>query len=94
MEALKHDLRAIQGSIKEILDALGGKVSVPSWKFPSKQAGDVDLSELLKANTASSDEDVGKGGGGGTDQQFYLMELIVDRSVRINITVQPYCIIM
>ena len=81
MEVLKHDLRAIQGGIKDILDNFGGKLTVPSWKFPSKQAADVDLNELLKTHAASSSsEDVGKvEAGHATGHQFYLLELIVDR---------------
>lgn len=80
MEVLKHDLRAIQGGIKDILDAFGGKLTVPSWKFPSKQAADVDLNELLKTHAASSSsEDVGEVEGHATGHRFYLLELIVDR---------------
>ena len=40
---LKNDLRAIQGGIKELLGVSGSMLSVPSWKFPSKQAAEVDI---------------------------------------------------
>ena len=77
MDMLKNDLRAIQGGIREVLGASGGRLSVPSWKFPSKQAVEVDIDEVLK-NCASS-TCTAEGEDVGHVQQLYLLELIVDR---------------
>ncbi len=46
---------------------------MPSWKFPSKQAIEVDVEDVLKSCTgANAGEDRQK-------QQFHLLELVVDR---------------
>ena len=75
MEVLKNDLKAIQGGIKEVLGVSGYALSVPSWKFPSKQAVEIDIDEVLKSHTAA----VGEGEADRHKQQFYLVELVVDR---------------
>lgn len=70
---MENDLRAIQGGIKELLGVSGSSLSVPSWKFPSKQAIEVDVEDVLKSCTgANAGEDRQK-------QQFHLLELVVDR---------------
>ena len=76
MDMLKNDLRSIQGGLKELLSASSRKLSVPSWKFPSKQGDDVDIDEVLKNYAATED-----GNDARHSQHFYLLELIVDRSV-------------
>jgi hypothetical protein len=70
---MENDLRAIHGCIKELLGVLGSFLSVPSWKFPSKQATEVDVEEVLKSCT---------GPDAGEDRQklkFHLLELVIDR---------------
>ena len=76
MEALKNDLRAIQGGIKELLGVSGSSLSVPSWKFPSKQATEVDVEDVLKSYAGA---DAGEGKEDRQKQQFYLLELVIDR---------------
>lgn len=73
MELLKNDLRAIQGGIKELLGVSGSSLNVPSWKFPSKQAAEIDIEDALK-NYAGADA-----GEDRQKQQFYQLELVVDR---------------
>ena len=78
MEVLKNDVKAIQGGISELLGVSATALSVPSWKFPSKQAAEVDIDEVLKSYTAAA----GPGPEGKEDkhkQQFFLLELVIDR---------------
>ena len=77
MEILKNDLRVIQGALREVLGAAGSKLSVPSWKFPSKQAVEVDIEEVLK-NCESRSTEEGKDVG-HMQWQLHLLELVVDR---------------
>ena len=73
MSTMENDLRAIQGGIKELLSVSGSSLSVPSWKFPSKQATEVDIEDVLKSCAgAEGKEDRQK-------QQFHLLELVIDR---------------
>ena len=80
-EVLKNDIRAIQGGIRELVSVASGKLSVPSWKFPSKQAADVDIEEVLKnyASMVGVATNTGDGGDDEQKQRSYLLELIVDR---------------
>lgn len=76
MEVLKNDLRAIQGGIKELVRVSESTLNMPSWKFPSKQAAEVDIEDVLKSyvGTAAKEEEEDR-----QKQQFYLLELVVDR---------------
>lgn len=76
MEVLKNDLRAIQGGIKELLGVSGSVLNVPSWKFPSKQAAEIDIEDVLKSYAGVV---VGEEKDDRQKQQFYLLELVVDR---------------
>ena len=73
MEVLKNDLKATQGGIRELLSVLGNSLSVPSWKFPAKQAAEVDIEDALKSCTVP---DVGEE---KNKQKLFLLELLVDR---------------
>ena len=73
---MENDLRAIQGGIKDLLGVSASSLSVPSWKFPSKQAIEVDIEDALKSCAGAG------AGEGKEDRQklhFHLLELIIDR---------------
>ena len=70
MSTMESDLRAIQGGIKELMSISGSSLSVPSWKFPAKQATEVDIEDALKSCV---------GAEGRQKQQFHLLELVIDR---------------
>ena len=72
MEVLKNDLKAIQGGVKELSSVLGSSLSVPSWKFPAKQAAEVNIEDALKSYAVP-------GVGEENKQKLFLLELIVDR---------------
>ena len=73
MSTMENDLRAIQGGIKELLSVSGSSLSVPSWKFPSKQATEVDVEDVLKSCAGA------EGKKDRQKQQFHLLELVIDR---------------
>ena len=79
MEMLKTDLRAIQGGLRELLGVSGSPLSVPSWKFPSKRAAEVDVDEALKNHAATLEE-----GKNVEQHQVYILELIVDRYPKVT----------
>ena len=66
METLKNDLlKIVQGSLE--LNGKSGPLQAPSWRFPEKLAGSVDIDEALKALPLVADSHV------------FLLELIIDR---------------
>lgn len=71
MDSLKADLRSIQGVAKDLLNHLGGDLSVPSWKFPEKLASHLDT-DLVLRERERDEEGLG-------DNKLFIMELIADR---------------
>ncbi|NWI62668.1 CC157 protein, partial [Todus mexicanus] len=73
MESLRADLRDLQAAIADV-SSRAGAVRCPSWKFPEKVAGDLDMAELLERYQYREN-----------DPQFsqhshvVLLELVIDR---------------
>lgn len=81
MEALLEDVHDLQSVISEYVSHLG-PLSCPSWKYPDKLAGDVNIDQLLTQYTeyvtctdSSQDEDAKQ------VAHVALYELVIDRMV-------------
>ncbi|CAG2195537.1 unnamed protein product [Mytilus edulis] len=53
IESLRNDIKDLQWAISDIVSRVG-PVEQPSWKFPDKNSGDIDINYLLNFQTLSS----------------------------------------
>jgi len=65
-EMLRHDLRAVQNALGEVLSCVQPKV--PSWRFPERLAAGLELEDVLSSKDESSESN-----------RVLLLEVIVDR---------------
>ncbi|XP_052801343.1 LOW QUALITY PROTEIN: coiled-coil domain-containing protein 157-like [Mya arenaria] len=74
MESLQNDVRDVQSCIVDITSRIG-PVPCTSWKFPDKQAGELDVEDLLDLYGYSDDDEEKQ------VAHIALYELVIDRLV-------------
>lgn len=73
IESLRNDIKDLQWAISDIVSRVG-PVEQPSWKFPDKNSGDIDINYLLELYDFD-DED----SEGSQVAHIALYELVIDR---------------
>ncbi|ESO97771.1 hypothetical protein LOTGIDRAFT_72099, partial [Lottia gigantea] len=84
MDSLRNDVQDVHWSIADIISRTG-PVEFPSWKFPDKLSGDIDMDELLELyDYCDGDSE------GNQVAHIGLYELVIDRLVYLLHTMSKY----
>ncbi|CAC5396967.1 unnamed protein product [Mytilus coruscus] len=84
IESLRNDIKDLQWAISDIVSRVG-PVEQPSWKFPDKNSGDIDINYLLELYDFD-DED----SEGSQVAHIALYELVIDRFIYLVQTLSSF----
>lgn len=84
IESLRNDIKDLQWAISDIVSRVG-PVEQPSWKFPDKNSGDLDIEYLLELYDFAEDDPEGS-----QVAHIALYELVIDRFIYLVQTLSAF----